>query len=89
MLARCLEDLNLRGRTDGRGDARVDCDLSRIGAAVGTTVFGVVAFFGADVEAPPATSPAAATTPTTAAPSATTTPTTAAPAGLERRGGMT
>ncbi len=57
MLARCLENPNLRGRTDASGSAEVECDLSRIEAKAGTTLFGVVAFFSSKPEEPPATSP--------------------------------
>lgn len=45
MLHRCLENLNLRGRTDDRGEAVVDVDLSRLGGAAGTTLHGIVVFF--------------------------------------------
>lgn len=45
MLRRCLEDLNLRGRTDASGRARIGVDLTRFGADAGATLHGIVVFF--------------------------------------------
>lgn len=45
MLERSLENLNLRGRTDGSGAASVRVDLEKLGAARETVIHGVVVFF--------------------------------------------
>lgn len=45
MLERSLENLNLRGRTDGSGAASVRVDLEKLGAARDTVIHGVAVFF--------------------------------------------
>lgn len=57
ILARCIENLNLRGHTDSAGRATIDCDLALLGAEPGQRLFASVVIFPLGGSAPVASDP--------------------------------
>lgn len=57
ILARCIENLNLRGHTDPGGRATIDCDLALLGAEPGQKLFASVVIFPLGGSAPIASDP--------------------------------